>query len=139
MMLRIFRRVAIGLVLAGGLTLGTMTIASAATTHVATGIRAQSPPPGPIQLPFQPHPDPKQLPGSDAAQNLVDGFEAWAFIGCLAGGIAGAATMGIAGVSRHIEAGKIGRAMVFYAAIGVLLIAAMYAILNFFMGIGSKI
>lgn len=103
---------------------------------------AQSPtqaPPAPgIQLPFNPHPDISQLPGGSAAQNLVNGLEAWVFVACLAGFIGGAATMGAAGLSRHGEAGIVGRRMMIYAFLGVIFTAATSAILQFALHIGSN-
>jgi hypothetical protein len=84
-------------------------------------------------------PDPKQLPGTDALNNLTNGLASWALIAALAGILVGAAAWGLGHYSQNYHQAYNGRKGLLVSAAAALVIGAAPAIVRFFLNVGQSV
>ncbi len=107
-----------------------------ALTSLATSAQAQL---GLVLAQVSARPDPNGLPGSSAAEKLINGLFFFALLACLAGLLISVMTWTVASrVQNHHHAhnGKIGTLV---AAGGALLCGAAPALINFFFDAGQAV
>ena len=79
------------------------------------------------------------LPGAKVLQQLTNGLGSWALIAALIGMVIGAAAWALANYSQNYHQAYNGRKGLLVSAAAALLIGAAPAIINFFLGLGSKV
>jgi MFS family permease len=87
------------------------------------------------------HMDPNAggLPGDKVLQQLTNGLGSWALIAALIGMVIGAAAWALGHYSQNYHQAYNGRKGLLVSAAAALLIGAAPAIINFFLGLGSKV
>ena len=85
------------------------------------------------------NPSPNGLPGSGAAEKLLNGLAFYALLGCTAGMLLGAALYAFASRSNNYSQAANGRSMMLYSAIGAFVAGATPAIINFFQQAGGTV
>ncbi|MGH9047998.1 MAG: DUF6112 family protein [Acidimicrobiales bacterium] len=84
-------------------------------------------------------PNPGDLPGGAALQNLVNGVAGWALILSLAGLVVGAALWALGAHSQNYQQSFVGRRAVLVSGLAALIIGAAPAIIGFFFNQGTGI
>jgi hypothetical protein len=79
------------------------------------------------------------LPGARVLQQLTNGLGSWALIAALIGMVIGAAAWALGHYSQNYHQAYTGRKGLLVSAAAALLIGAAPAIINFFLGLGSKV
>jgi MFS family permease len=79
------------------------------------------------------------LPGAKVLQQLTNGLGSWALIAALIGMVIGAAAWALGHYSQNYHQAYNGRKGLLVSAAAALLIGAAPAIINFFLGLGSKV
>jgi MFS family permease len=87
------------------------------------------------------HMDPNAggLPGDSVLQQLTNGLGSWALIASLVGMVIGAAAWALGHYSQNYHQAYNGRKGLLVSAAAALIIGAAPAIINFFVGLGSKV
>jgi hypothetical protein len=84
-------------------------------------------------------PDPSQLPGGSALQQLTNGIGGWALVLSLVGLVIGAAAWALGAHSQNYHQSFVGRRAVLVSGLAALLIGAAPAVINFFFNTGYAI
>jgi hypothetical protein len=84
-------------------------------------------------------PNPNALPGSSAAEKLVDGLAYFIILGCIAGALFGIGQWVLGSRTSNYSQSESGRTKVAVAVFGAFLVGALAAIINFFVSAGSAV
>ncbi|MDA8355924.1 MAG: DUF6112 family protein [Actinomycetota bacterium] len=85
------------------------------------------------------NPQPTQLPGGTALQNLTNGLGGWALILSLVGLLIGAASWALGAHTQNYQQSFFGRRAVLVSGLAALLIGAAPALINFFFHTGLSV
>jgi hypothetical protein len=85
------------------------------------------------------NPQPTQLPGGSALQNLTNGLGGWALILSLVGLLIGAASWALGAHTQNYQQSFFGRRAVLVSGLAALLIGAAPALINFFFHTGLSV
>ena len=84
-------------------------------------------------------PDPTALPGSSAAQKLLDGATYYVILACVAGGLFGLAQWALGSRTSNYSQADSGKSKFIAAVLAAFLTGALAAIINFFVDAGSSV
>lgn len=84
-------------------------------------------------------PESKALPGSEAAQKLINGAAAFALLACVGALIWGAAQWGLASRSNNYSQADEGKTRMLKGLGGAFAIGAAAALINFFFNAGTTV
>jgi len=85
------------------------------------------------------NPEPTQLPGGSALQQLTNGLGGWALILSLVGLLIGAASWALGAHTQNYQQSFFGRRAVLVSGLAALLIGAAPALINFFFHTGLSV